>query len=118
MFKITRIYSDEHGDSRFEDLEISLEEAGEIGALSSLLPAKGVIFREVAPSYDFDFHNAPMRQYIVLLDGSIEIETSLGEKRKFGGGDILLAEDTTGKGHKTRNLVSQKRRSLFIPLPH
>ena len=116
MFKITRIFSDENGDSRFEDIEIPLKEAGEIGSLSNLIPAQGVIFREVVPTYDFDFHNAPQRQYIILLDGEIEIETSLGENRTFGAGEILLMEDTSGKGHKTRNLQNIRRKSVFIPL--
>lgn len=116
MFKITRLYSDEKGESRFEDQIISLEECGEIGSLSQLYSAKGIIFREVPPSYDYDFHNAPQRQYIILLDGEIEIETSLGEKKRFKGGDVLLTEDTSGKGHKTRNITSEKRRSVFIPI--
>lgn len=117
MFKITRLYSDDEGESRFEDLEISLIDAGEIGALSERIPAGEIIFREVEPSYDFDFHNAPQRQYIILLDGQIEIETSLGDKRIFGAGEILLAEDTVGKGHKTRNLLPIRRKSIFITLP-
>lgn len=117
MFTITRIYSDQQGDSHFEDLHIPLKEAGEIGLLSELLPAKGIIFREVLPSYDYDFHNAPQRQYIILLDGEIEIETSLGDKRSFKSGDVLLVEDTTGKGHRTRNIIPTKRKSVFIPLP-
>ncbi len=113
MFRITRVYTDKSGDSRFEDAEIELKEAGEIGFLSELIPAKGIVFREVLPTYDFDFHNAPQRQYIILLDGKIEIETSLGEKRTFGAGEILLMEDTDGKGHKTRNL-QDNRRNLFL----
>ena len=117
MFRITRLYSDENGESRFEDIEIPLEELGEIGALSEGIPAGEIIFREVAPTYDYNFHNAPKRQYIVLLDGEIEIETSLGEKRTFGPGEVLLAEDTQGKGHKTRNLQPIRRRSVFITLP-
>lgn len=116
MFPITRIYTDRNGDSQFDDICIPLKEEGEIGALSELLPAKGLIFREVLPSYDFDFHNAPQKQYIILLDGEIEIETSLGEKRIFKAGEILLVEDTQGKGHKTRNLKTQKRKSIFIPV--
>jgi len=51
-----------------------------------------------------------------LLDGSIEIETSLGIKRTFRAGEILLMEDTHGKGHKTRNLLPEKRKSVFIVL--
>lgn len=117
MFKITRLYSDTKGESRFEDITIPLKDSGEIGLLSEMIPTGGIIFREVLPTYDYDFHNAPQRQYIILLDGEIEIETSLGDKRVFGAGEILLVEDTEGKGHKTRNLQPIKRKSIFITLP-
>ncbi|HZG73801.1 MAG TPA: hypothetical protein VEY51_19875 [Chondromyces sp.] len=117
MFAITRVYSDFNGDSHFEDITVPLEEAGNIGKLSTVLPATGIVFRQVEPTYDWDFHTAPHKQYIILLDGKIEIETSLGEKRTFSGGEVLLMEDTVGKGHKTKNLMPDKRKSIFITLP-
>ena len=52
--------------------------------IAGVLPASGVIFREVEPSYDWNFHVAPQKQYIVLLDGKIEIETSLGKTIVWG----------------------------------
>jgi hypothetical protein len=116
MFSVTRIFSDENGESHFEDLMIPLSDQGEIGFLSESLAVKNIIFREVLPSYDYDFHNAPQRQYIILLDGGVEIETSLGEKRSFKTGEILLVEDTTGKGHKTKNLETKTRKSIFITI--
>jgi hypothetical protein len=117
MFPLTRVYSDSNGDSRFEDLAIPLQDAGEIGRLSEGLPVSALIFREVEASYDYNFHKAPQKQYLVLIDGGVEIETSMGEKRQFRAGDILLLEDTEGKGHRTRNLELKKRRSVFITLP-
>ncbi|MFZ0598962.1 MAG: hypothetical protein WAM46_18395 [Flavobacterium sp.] len=116
MFPITRIFSDESGESHFEDVMIPLSDQGEIGFLSESQAVKNIIFREVLPSYDYDFHNAPQRQYIILLDGGVEIETSLGEKRSFKTGEILLVEDTTGKGHKTKNLETKTRKSIFITI--
>ncbi len=116
MIQITRIYSDNTGESHFEDIEMPLQDDGEIGFLSDKIPVKDIIFRKVKPDYDYDFHNAPQKQYIILLDGEIEIETSLGKKRIFKGGDILLLEDTQGKGHKTKNLQNIERRSVFITL--
>lgn len=116
MFSITRIYSDESGESHFEDFTVPLIDKGPIGFLSDSKKVKGMIFREVLPSYDYDFHNAPQRQYIVLLDGGVEIETSLGEKRSFKTGEILLVEDISGKGHKTKNLENKIRKSIFITL--
>lgn len=117
MFKVTKVYNDEAGESHFADVGIELFESGSIGLLSQPQTAKTVVFREVLPSYDWDFHCAPEKQYIILLDGEIEIETSLGEKRRFKGGDILLMEDITGKGHRTRNVIPAVRKSVFITLP-
>jgi len=114
--KLTRIFEDTKGDSHFEVLEIPLQDAGEIGFLSENLEVSSLQFRKVSPDYDYDFHRAPQRQYIVLLDGGVEIETSLGEKRKFNTGEILLVEDVSGKGHKTKNLEKKERTSLFIHL--
>lgn len=114
--KITRIFSDKNGDSYFEDIEIPLIDQGEIGFLSENINVKTLQFRTVSADYDYDFHCAPQRQYIVLLDGGVEIETSLGKIRQFQTGEILLVEDTFGKGHKTKNLVKKKRTSLFIHL--
>lgn len=117
MFNVTRVYSDSNGDTRFEEISIPLNDAGQIGMLSDRLPATSVIFREVEKDYDYDFHNAPQKQYLILIDGEIEIETTLGEKRQFKAGDVLLLEDTEGKGHRTKNLKPEKRKSIFITIP-
>ena len=114
--KVTRVYSSPDGESHFEDLEIELNDAGEIGSLSEQMPVGGIVFRENPPDYDFDWHHAPRRQYIILLDGNIEIEVSDGEVRRFRGGDILLVEDTTGKGHRTRTTDGKSRRSVFVTI--
>lgn len=114
--KITRIFSDEEGESYFEDLEIPLIHQGEIGYLSENFEVKKLQFRKVSADYNYDFHHAPQKQFIVLLNGGVEIETSLGELRRFQTGEILLVEDTVGKGHKTRNLEKKERTSLFIHL--
>lgn len=115
--KITRVYAAADGESHFEEIEIPLRDAGEIGMLSAGIPAEQVIFRENPPSYDYDWHHAPQRQYIALLDGEIEIEVSSGDVRRFRGGDVLLVEDTSGKGHRTRTVDGRSRRSIFITLP-
>jgi hypothetical protein len=114
--RITRVYAGEDGESHFGEIDIPLRDAGSIGRLSARNPVKNIIFRENDADYDFDWHHAPQRQYIVLLDGEIEIETSDGEQRRFSGGDILLVEDTTGKGHRTRTVNDKPRRSVFVTL--
>ncbi len=114
--QIIRIYADESGESHFAELAFPLHDHGEIGRLSERIAATGVIIRETPPTYDFDWHNAPQRQIVVLLTGSIEIEASDGAKRQMHAGDLLFAEDTTGRGHRTRTLGGVTRTSLFITL--
>ena len=114
--KITRVYSDAEGESRFEDIVVELFDNGEIGRLSENIDVKTLQFRKVSPDYDYDFHHAPQKQFIVLLDGGVEITTSLGETRQFQTGEILLMEDTSGKGHRTKNLEKRERTSIFIHL--
>lgn len=113
---ITRIFSDDSGESHFEEVDIPLFDAGEIGMLSEKIGATGIIFRENSADYDYDWHHAPTRQYIICLDGEIEIEVSDGNKRRFTGGDVLLVEDTGGKGHRTRTVNNQPRKSIFVTL--
>jgi hypothetical protein len=114
--KITRISCMDDGASGFEDLEIELTDSGPLGSLSKPYPVSSVVFRETPPEYDFNWHPAPHRQYIILLDGEIEIEVGMGDKRRFRGGDILLLEDTWGSGHRTRTTNGKLRRSIFIHL--
>jgi hypothetical protein len=113
--RAARIYTGADGRSHFEDLDIPLK-PGKYGTLSDLVPAEGVIFRETPLGGALDFHVAPQRQFVITLAGLVEIECGDGTKRRFGPGDIMLADDTTGQGHITRE-VQGPRRSLFIPLP-
>ena len=77
--KITRIYTGEDNESHFEDVDIPLASGGFAGLISKPVAAKDVIFRETGPDYDLDFHQAPRRQYVVNLTGSVEIEVGSGE---------------------------------------
>mgnify|MGYP001568498106 FL=1 len=114
--KVTRIYTGEDGESHFAEIDIPIRDAGEIGALSERFPVSDIIFRETAGDYDYSWHNAPCRQFVLMLDGSVEIEVSDGTRRTFHSGDILLAEDTSGRGHISRAVNGQPRKSVFVTL--
>lgn len=114
--KIVRIYTGPDNQSHFEDIEVPLQDAGKVGFLSERVPATGLVFRETGGDYDYDFHTAPRRQYVVNLEGEVEIEVGDGTRRILRTGDILLAEDTTGQGHISRAVAGKPRKSLFITL--
>ena len=110
--KITRIYTGADRESHFEDVEIPLLRVEPGLSASELRKTTGVIFLETHGN--FDFHKAPHKQFVIFLDGGVEIETGSGEKRIFNAGDILLAEDTTGRGHIIRSSDDKPRRAIFI----
>jgi hypothetical protein len=51
----------------------------------------------------------------VNLDAGVRLTASDGESRVIGAGEVILVEDTTGKGHLSKGL-GQLRHSLFIPV--
>jgi hypothetical protein len=114
--KFTRIYPDADGETHFEDVDIPLQGSGQIGRLSQLQPVTGLIFRETPGDYDYAWHNAPRRQYVIILQGEVDFTVSDGEQRRFGGGDVVLLEDTWGKGHYSQAVNGQRRYSIFVPL--
>ena len=113
---IVRLYTGADNQSHFEDVRIALKSGGKIGFMSELMKATGIVFRETSGDYNYDFHTAPRRQYVVNLEGEVEIEVGDGTKRILRSGDVLLAEDTTGQGHISRAVAGKPRKSLFITI--
>jgi len=113
---IVRVFTGADGQSHFEDVPVTLADYGMSGMISPLWPGAGVQFRTVDGDYQLDFHTAPRRQLVVNLTGSVEIEVGDGTKRVLGPGSILLAEDTTGQGHISRNVGGEPRTCLFVHL--
>ena len=113
--RVVRIFTGDDNASHFEDLNIPLDPS-RYGSLSAPVDAQSIIFRETPAGGLIDFHPAPRRQFVVTLQGIVEVECGDGSKRRFGAGDIMLADDTTGQGHVTRE-VKGPRHSIFITLP-
>jgi hypothetical protein len=67
-------------------------------------PASRYLFYTFGPGWVGEQHPAPARQFLILLSGKVEMETGDGMVRRFEPGDIVLLEDTWGKGHTTRNV--------------
>src|SRR5262249_25831156 len=114
--RIHNLYVDEKGETHFRDIEVEWVEERPGGRLSRRMAATGIIFRQTGGDYDLDWHPAPRRQYIINLDGGVEITASDGEKRMIGAGEVLLVEDITGKGHLSKAVNGQMRHSIFVPI--
>ncbi len=109
MADYIRIFSDDDGLSHFEDLDFEYDDLagaqtpvarGVSAASASPGNVKGAVFRRFALG-NSSKHPAPRKQYVVVLAGSLVIQTGDGEERQFGPGQVLLMDDTMGEGHLT-----------------
>ena len=80
------------------------------------LPATGIVFRWHEPGNFIDWHVAPKKQFIVTLEGQVEIGLGDGSVYTLGPGDMMLAEDLTGQGHTTKAVGDRTRVSIAIPV--
>ncbi len=119
---VTRLFTGADGQTHAETIDVKLAQQKltgsglSAGELSESVAVTGLQFRRTSPAYSLDFHPAPARQYVVTLSGRGEIELVNGTRIPLTPGHILLAEDTTGKGHISRGVGSEDRLSLFIQL--
>src|SRR6185295_2210352 len=122
---ITRIFTGPDGLSHAEDIELNLNARG----VSDVFKATGAEFSVRPPTAGAnplnagatdpnspDWHTGPARQFVITLSGKSEVEVSGGVHVLAGPGHINLIEDTTGKGHVTRNFGPEDRIALTIPL--
>src|SRR5213080_2575344 len=63
-----------------------------------------------------DWHPASRRQLLIVLSGTLEVETSDGTKHRCGSGEVFLADDVGSRGHRTRT-IGGPARVLFVHLP-
>jgi quercetin dioxygenase-like cupin family protein len=108
---VTRIYTGTDGQSHAEEIAMKLT-----GNASEMMKATGVQFGRRPPGTSNEWHTGPRRQYVITLSGRGELEVAGGKKVAVGPGHINLIEDTTGKGHITRNLGPDDRMTVTIPL--
>jgi hypothetical protein len=109
-----RIFTGPDGESHFEDMTHTIVD-GQFGA-TQLQAAEGILFTRQRPGNLSDFHTAPRRQYVIGIAGEVEIVTGDGTAMRFKPGDVLLAEDLTGRGHTTRVVGDSMRISAMVPL--
>jgi quercetin dioxygenase-like cupin family protein len=107
MIRCIRLFTGPDGRSHVEESTLPT------GALHT---TKAAHFEETAAGSALDWHVAPCRQYVVTLAGTLEFTTRDGETFILKPGDVLLAEDTTGPGHRWRLIDDQPWRRMYVEL--
>jgi hypothetical protein len=119
--KIIRFAAAPDGGSQFVEVEIPIDNAstdafGNTVHRSAVLPAQSAMVTEMPEGLYQDWHPASRRQLLFVLSGTLEIETSDGQKRQCSSGDVFFADDVSSSGHRSRT-IGGPARVLFVHLP-
>lgn len=108
---VFRMYTGEDGHSHIEDQSLSSHPS-----LATEQSTSHIVFRELEAGAFMDWHNAPRRQYVIILSGQMEIGLNDGTLRRFNPGDAILASDLTGSGHTTKSVGDGPALVGVVPL--
>ena len=119
--KYVRLYSDSTGASHFgdEELKFTLADFAPPAppiSVSDAIQSEGAVVISSPAGWEGDWHPAPQRQYLICLTGQLQVEVSDGEERTFGSGEVILVEDTWGKGHVSRIVGEERCYAVVVPL--
>ena len=117
-----RVYTDADGESHFDTVTVhqklmTVAPPAPPFYVSGENPASKYLFYTFEPGWIGILHPAPARQFLSLLSGEVEVETTDGAVRRLRPGDLVLLEDTSGRGHITRNLGDGYVTFLVVPAP-
>jgi hypothetical protein len=119
--QVTRFSAGDDGQSRFSTVEITFphERADAFGHTirsSDRFASPSVQFAVLPDGLDQDWHPAPRRQLVAILTGAVEVGTPDGATRRFGPGEVFLADDVGTAGHTTKT-VGGPAQVMFAPVP-
>ena len=100
------LYGDDAGETHLTPIELPerASYAGNVRAISDIPATTMGMGQFLGRKPDVGVHNAPRRQFVVVLQGELEIETTRGERERLRPGDVLFADDGGSKGHISRDV--------------
>ena len=75
-----------------------------------------IYFQESPPHSSLDWHDAPQPQYVITLSGTLQFTTRDDETFILRPGDVLVAQDNVGTGHKWQLIDDQPWRRVYVVL--
>ncbi len=119
--KYLRLYADQDGESHVEETQVEFDAqlyappAPAFG-ISAAKEATRSVFVHFPANWSSELHPSPRRQLFVMLQGHLVGETSDGTIMDLEPGDVLLMEDTTGKGHTARTMDGREVHAMMVHL--
>jgi quercetin dioxygenase-like cupin family protein len=114
MIRCVRIWTGTDGHSLFEEGTIAMPGNVRGDVVSLTERAANISFHETPPGGDFTQHQAPARQFVLTISGTLQFKTATGATFEIRAGDVLLAEDTLGTGHSWKLIDNQPWRRAYV----
>jgi len=114
MIRCVRIWTGPDGDSLFEEGTIAVTEGERGDFIGRSTAATAISFRETQAGGAFEWHQDPVPRFVLTLSGTLEFETRSGATFTIRPGDVLLAQDNTGSGHRWRLIGDDPWRRAYV----
>ena len=114
MIRCVRMWTGEDGNSLFEEGFIDLAAGARGDAVGKPVAAVELSFQETRSGGSFEWHQDPVPRFVITLSGTLEFETKSGATFTIRPGDILLAQDNSGTGHKWRLIGDEPWRRAYV----
>ncbi|MCL1961073.1 MAG: hypothetical protein FWG56_04735 [Desulfovibrionaceae bacterium] len=123
ILTLPTLYTGDDGRARFRDGPLPLAEGTPAARLSALMASGGCQFRQSPAGFASGFHCTTTPQWLVVLQGCMEIGLQDGTARVFGPGQCFYSNDTLPPGavfdpalhgHRSRLLGDGPLVTLFV----
>ena len=107
------------GATRFEDVELEGTMTHIVDGVPPLLMSGPFECSEITfveqpkDAAAWEVHVAPRKQWLIVICGRVGITTTDGKCREVGPGEVILLEDTAGRGHLTTPLTVDFRFAMI-----
>jgi quercetin dioxygenase-like cupin family protein len=102
------------GNSLFEEGYIDLGEGMRGDVVGKPVAVRELSFRETRSGGSYEWHQDPVPRFVITLSGTLEFEVKSGATFTLRPGDILLAQDNSGSGHKWRLIGDDPWRRAYV----
>jgi uncharacterized cupin superfamily protein len=114
MIRCVRMWTDKDGNSSFEEGFIDLAEGMRGDAVGKPVRVVQLSFQETHSGGSYAWHQDPVPRFVITLSGTLEFEAKSGATFIIRPGDILLAQDNSGSGHKWRLIGDEPWRRAYV----
>ena len=114
MIRCVRIWTRDDGNSLFEEGFIDLAEGVRGDAVGKPVRVVELSFQETRSGGSYQWHQDPVPRFVITLSGTLEFEVKSGASFTIRPGDILLAQDNSGTGHKWRLIGDEPWRRAYV----